>query len=108
MAFFQLPCERCNFFDRFDKGRDRGQLRADVHLEPAHANVGEFFGCAFVEASDGIEVDAEFVFRFAGGNVLVRFRVDIRVHAHGCGSDHAEFAGDFVEVAEFLFAFDIE
>ena len=38
----------------------------------------------------------------------MRFRIDVRIHANGGWSDFSEFAGDFVEVAKFFFAFDVE
>ena len=74
---------------------------------PRGADVGEFGG-AGVDVGDGLEIDAELVLGLAGGDVFVGFGVHVRVHPHGDRGDHAEVAGDFVEVAELVLGFDVE
>ena len=57
---------------------------------------------------DGGEIHAELVLGLAGGNIFVSLGVHIRIHPHGGGSDHAEFSSDFIEIAEFFLALDVE
>src|SRR5690606_8138293 len=71
-------------------------------------DVREFRGSAVVEAFDGFEIDAKLVLTFPGGNVLVGFRIHIRVHADGGGCDFAKLPGDIVEVAELFLALYVE
>ena len=97
-----------DLFHSLDERVDRGELGADVHLQSAQLDVRELRSGAVVEAFDGAEIHAELVLAFPGGDILVGFRVDVRVHADGSWGNFPKLAGDFVEVAEFLFAFDIE
>jgi hypothetical protein len=106
--FLQRSDKRDDFFDRLDKWRDGRKLRADVHLQAAQLDVFQLLGSAFVEVGDGGEIDAKLVLGLAGGNVFVGVGVNVRVHADRGRGDHAELAGDLVEVAEFFLALDVE
>ena len=109
-AMFRLQGahHRDDLFHRLDERVDGGELRADVHLQAAEADVREFRGGAGIEIRDGGEIDAELVLALAGGDVFVCLRVHVGVHTDRGGGDFPEFPGDLVEIAEFLFALDVE
>ena len=83
------------------------ELRADVHLHAAQADVFELGG-AGVERGNFFDGDAKLVFVGAGGDFFVGFGVHVGVHADGDGRDFLELAGDAVDALEFRFAFHVE
>ena len=69
-----------HFFDRVRERFRLGNLRPDVHLHADDIDVAHSGG-ALVNGLDAIERDAELVFARTGGDVLVRVRIDIGIHA---------------------------
>ena len=108
VMFLQFCREGSNFVDCLDEGSDGSQLRADVHLETDQFDMSELLRSGGVDFFDDVEIDAEFVFTFSGGNIFVRFGVDVRVHPQGDRRDFPLFFGNFVDVVEFCFGLDVE
>src|SRR5688572_19433314 len=59
-----------------------GELRSDVHLEPAQVEILEFRR-ARVDPFDLFVSDAEFIFVRAGGDLGVRAGIDVWIHTDG-------------------------
>ena len=82
-------------------------LRADVEVQP-----DDFEVCEFFERSDRrvdfVVRDAEFVIRFAGGDVAVRFWIDVGVDPKRDSRLFAHSSGDFVDDLQFVQRFAVE
>ena len=104
---FQALHQRQHFAHGLLERIDVRDLRADVHLQSAQAQVFQFAG-ARVDAFDFLERDAEFIFVSAGGDFGVRVRLDVRVHAHGDGRDFFQARGDAVDALQFRLALGVE
>ena len=82
VPFFQSSHQRQHFAHGLLKRTDLRDLGADVHLQPPQAQVLQL-ARPRVNALDLLERDAELVLVGAGGDLLVRVRFHVRVHAHG-------------------------
>ena len=78
-----------------------------MHLHAAQPQIFQFTR-ACIHALDVFKGDAEFIFVSAGGDLGMRVRLDVRIHAHGDGRDFFQAHGDFVDALQFRFTFGIE
>ncbi len=92
---------------RFGDRRRVEQLRTDVTGDAADVQVGQGAGASIERLCIG-EGNAELVALEAGGNVGVRFRVNIRIDAQGDRRLRPELGGNGIETFEFGCGFDIE
>ena len=83
------------------------QLRTDMHLDAAQAQIGQPGG-AGINALHLFQRDPEFVFVSAGGDFGVCVRVHAGVDAHGHRRDFFQAGGDPADAGQFLRAFRIE
>ena len=86
---------------------DLGDLRADVHLHSAQAQVLEL-ARARVDALDLLEGNAELVLVGAGGDLLVRVRLHVRVHAHRHGRLLVQARRHAVDALQLRLALGVE
>ena len=86
---------------------DLGDLRADVHLQPAQAQVLQL-ARPRIDALDLLEGDAELVLVGAGGDLLVRVRLDVRVHAHRHGRRLVQARRHAVDALQLRLALGVE
>lgn len=91
----------------FDVGGWGGDGGAEVDVDAAEVEVG-VIAEAFEDGACAGDIDAELVFFFAGGGVLVGFGVDVGVDAEGGGGADAEVGGDAGDALALLFAFGVE
>ena len=82
-------------------------LRADVHLQSAQAQIFQF-ARAGINALDLLELNAEFVFIGAGRDFCMGVGVHARVHPHRHGRDLFEAGGDAIDAQQFRLAFHVE
>ena len=99
--------QRGHLAHRFLERAGLGELRPDVHLDPAQAQVRQAGG-AVVGVGHAVEVDPELVLRLAGRDVLVGLGVDVRVHPQGDRGGLAEAAGHGVDGLQFRLRFGVE
>ena len=107
MLLRQPRHQRQHFAHRLFEGADFGDLRADVHLQPAQAQMLQL-ARARIDALDLLEGDAEFVLVGAGGDLLVRARFHVRVHAHRHGGGLLEARRHAVDALQFRLALGVE
>ena len=107
VPFLQTPGQRYDFPHRLGEGRNRGKLRADVHLQPAQLEVVELRRPG-IHAFDFLEGDTEFVFVGAGGDLGMRARVDVRIHADSHRGDLFQAPCHGVDAPQFGFALHVE
>lgn len=91
-------------FDVRGWGGDGG---AEVEVDAAEVE-GGVIAEAFEDGACEGDINAELVFLFTGGGVLVRFGVDVGVDAEGGGGADAEVGGDAGDAFALLFAFGVE
>ena len=84
MLFSQALGQRCDFSDGFFEWPNLRELRADVHLQAANLQVLQL-GRPFVHTLDFLKGDSKFILVSAGGDLGVRFGIDVRVHPNGDG-----------------------
>ena len=101
VALFDLLHERHDLLHRFKKRIHIGELRADVHLQAFDDEIRALGGHTGVNVEDLVEVDAKFVLALSGGDLGMRLRVHVRIHAHGHRRLFAHFARHLVDVAQF-------
>ena len=78
--------QRQHFLDSGGKGLDFGQLRPDVHLDSAPAQVFQRGG-AGINFLHLFQRDAEFIFVGAGGDLGVGMGVHVGIDPHGDRGD---------------------
>ena len=86
---------------------DLGDLRADVHLQPAQPQVPEL-ARPRIDALDLLQRDAELVLIGAGSDLLVRVRLHVRVHAHGHGRQLLQPPRHLVDALQLRLALRVE
>ena len=84
-----------------------GELRADVAADAGDRDVLQFRG-NFVEAHRFIVRHAELILLESGGNVRMRPRIDVRVHAQADWCALARVSRDAVEPPELALRLDVE
>jgi hypothetical protein len=89
------------------EGVDFADLGADVDGDAGGVEPPGFFCCA-VDGASGFDVDAEFMFAEAGGDVWVGFGEDVGVDAEREAGDFAAGLGAGGEEVELGFGFDVE
>ena len=77
-----------------------------MHLHADDVDVAHFRG-AFINRSDAIQPDAELVFAFTGGDVLVCRNIDIGIDAQRNRRARIFGSGDLVDVGELRFALGV-
>ena len=87
--------------------RQLGDLRANVDVESADNDVAETSGTSVQRSRIG-EGDAEFALLQARGDVRMRQRIHVRIHAEADGCDQARAAGDRIETSELGGRLDVE
>ena len=107
MFLRQLRHERQDFLHRQLEGLHLRELRANVHLNSAQAEVLQLAG-ARIDGLDLLEGDAEFIFVGAGGDLGMCPSIDVGIHAHGDGSDLLQSRRDLVDADQLRLALDVE
>ena len=107
VLLFQPRHQRQHFAHRLLERLDFRDLRADVHLQPAQAQVLQF-ARPRINALDLLEGDAELVLVGAGRDLLVRVRLHVRVHAHRHGRPFLQARGHAVDALQFRLALGVE
>src|SRR5690606_22501963 len=90
-----------------EEGADFGQLAADVAVHAFNHQPRQAGGFG-VHARGIVNIDAEFVFFQAGGNVRVSLGVNVRVHAQGNVRGFAQLYGNAAQAFQFGFGFDVK
>ncbi len=104
---FSSAATGATFFTASANGPGLGDLRADVHLHAAHADVRHLRRC-LVDFQRPFQADAELVLALAGGNVFVPARIHVGVDPQGHGRAAVEVGGDGVDHLQFGLTFNVE
>src|SRR5262249_58170900 len=103
----KLGNQLCSPFRRQAKRRNVRDLRPDVQADAGHLQV--FVPrCLPVQFPNGAHRDSKLVLGQSGGDVRVRFRRNVGVHAERDGSWFVELFRALGEQSQFAFAFHIE
>ena len=108
MPRLELFDQRGHFFHRFDERRDRGQLRANVHLETTELDVFELNRGPRVQVEDRAEIHSKLILRLAGRDVFVSFSIHIWVHPHRRWGNHTELASNLIQITQLFLALDVK
>src|ERR1043166_3603017 len=103
----ELLRERQNFLHRQFERLHLRELRANVHLDAAQAQVLQF-AHARIDAFDLLVGDAKFIFVSARRDFGVCARIHVWIHAHGDWSDLLETCRDFIDALQLRLALDVE
>src|SRR6185437_8504819 len=87
-------------FHGFENGRCVQQLRADVAARALHQQIRQVARLGIYRFDFG-DVDAEFVFAQSGGDIRVRLRVHVGIHAKRDARLNAAPHRDFTDEAQF-------
>ncbi len=87
---------------RIEKGAGVGELRADMAVHALDGQVRQAGGVG-VHLRGAGDINAEFIVAQAGGNIGVRFGVDIGIDANRHRRHHAHLGGHGVEPFQFGF-----
>ena len=107
VVFLQLLDKGQHFLHRLDKGVHRGQLGADVHLNPGQAEILQPAGPG-IDAFHLLDGDSELILVGPGGDLGVGLGVHVRVHANGDARGAAHLRGDGGDHVDLLRALGID